>query len=302
MLELRQIRYFLAATEYGSFRKAALALGVRESAISRRVRDLEDELGASLFQRHNGGVCLTVAGQHFVHRARKGLQQIGYGAADVGAIGCSKIGQIKVGIVSSLASGFLFDLLEAYSKKHAGVQVEFFDGEPADHIASIRRLQLDVAFIAGLTQWPDCETEQLWFEGVFAVLPSDHPLSEKAELGWLDLADEKLIISECAPGASSHGCLVKRFADLGYYPEIHTQYVGRDNLLSLVAIGRGLTILSESGTAANFPGIVYRRLGDEVLPFCAIWSQRNDNPAWRRLLSLARSMSRSAAAAIIPTV
>ena len=56
MLEFRQIRYFLAAAEYGSFRKAALALGIQESAISRRVRDLEDELGASLFQRHNGGV------------------------------------------------------------------------------------------------------------------------------------------------------------------------------------------------------------------------------------------------------
>lgn len=63
MLELRQIRYFLAAAEHGSFLKAASALEIQESAISRRIRDLEDELGASLFQRHNGGVCLTLAGQ-----------------------------------------------------------------------------------------------------------------------------------------------------------------------------------------------------------------------------------------------
>ena len=104
MLEFRQIRYFLAAAEYGSFRKAALALGIQESAISRRVRDLEDELGASLFQRHNGGVCLTLAGQQFVRRARKALQQIDCGAKDVAAIGRSERGHIKVGIFSSLAS------------------------------------------------------------------------------------------------------------------------------------------------------------------------------------------------------
>lgn len=302
MLELRQIRYFLAAAEYGSFRKAALALGIQESAISRRVRDLEDELGASLFHRHNGGVCLTVAGQRFVSHARKGLQQIDYGAGDVAAIGRSERGHLKVGIHSSLASGFLSDLLGAYGKGHEGVQVEVVDGDPADHVASIRRLQLDVAFIGGNTRWPDCETEQLWSERLFAVLPSDHALSEKAELGWRDLAGERFIVSNGAPGPTIRDRLLRRFADLGCRPEIHTQYVGRDSLLSLVGIGRGLTVMCEAGTAACFPGTIYRRLLDEILPFCAVWSSRNDNPAWRCLLSLARSMSRSAAGRIIPTV
>ena len=64
-MELRHLRYFVAAAEHGSFRKAASALGIRESAVSRRIRDLEDHLGASLFQRHNGGVILTLAGQRF---------------------------------------------------------------------------------------------------------------------------------------------------------------------------------------------------------------------------------------------
>lgn len=179
------------------------------------------------------------------------------------------------------------------------LRVEFFDGDPADHVASIRRLQLDVAFITGTAQWSDCQTEQLWSERVFAVLPSDHPLSEKPVLSWSDLAGERFIVSDGAPGSEIHDYLVQRLADLGRHPEIHTQYVGRDNLLSLVAIGRGLTVMSEAGTAAQFPGTVYRQLVDEVLPFCAVWSPRNDNPAWRRLLSLARSMSRSAAATII---
>jgi len=122
------------------------------------------------------------------------------------------------------------------------------------------------------------------------------------ELGWRDLVDERFIVSDGAPGSEIHDYLVQRLADLGRHPEIDTQYVGRDNLLSLVAIGQGVTVMSEAGTAAQFPGTAYRQLAGEVLPFCAVWSPRNDNPAWRRLLSLARSMSRSAAATIIQTV
>lgn len=292
MIEVRQLRYFLAASEYGSFRKAAAAIGVQESAISRRIRDLEDRLGASLFQRHNGGVFLTLAGQRFVRHARKALRQIEHGAKDVATIGRSEDGRIKIGIFSSLASGFLSDLLRTYDKAHAQVLIELKDGDPAEHVSAIRQLRLDVAFITGTSQWLDCEIEQLWSERVFVVLPSEHPLCGKAELDWQDLVGERFIVSDGAPGPEIHDYLVQRLADLGRHPEIQTQCVGRDNLLSLVAIGRGLTVMSEAGTAAQFPGIVYRLLVGEVLPFCAVWSPRNDNPACRRLLSLARSMVR----------
>jgi DNA-binding transcriptional LysR family regulator len=79
-IELRHLRYFLAAAEHGSFRKAAAALNVQESAISRRIRDLEDEIGVALFIRHHGGVHLTHAGQRFLARARKALNHIGSAA------------------------------------------------------------------------------------------------------------------------------------------------------------------------------------------------------------------------------
>jgi DNA-binding transcriptional LysR family regulator len=176
VIAVRHLRYFLAAAEHGSFRKAALHLEISESAVSRRIRDLEDHLGASLFHRYHGGVYLTLAGQQFMGRARKALRQIDSGARDVAAIGRSENGRIKVGIFSSLASGFLSDLLRAYGKEHPSVRIEFIDGDPADHVSAIRQLRLDVAFITGTKQWSDCETDQLWSERVFAVLPCDSTL------------------------------------------------------------------------------------------------------------------------------
>jgi len=58
-------------------------------------------------------------------------------------------------------------------------------------------------------------------------------------------------------------------------------------------LGQGLTLVHEAAGAAQFPGVVYRPIHGEVLPFCAIWSPHNDNPALRRLLSLAKTMSKT---------
>jgi DNA-binding transcriptional LysR family regulator len=293
MIELRHLQYFVTASEQGSLRKAALLLNIQESAVSRRIRDLEDELGASLFHRHPGGVSLTGAGQRFLRRVRIGLQQIEDGIHDVAAIGRTEDGIVKIGIFSSLASGFLFELLKAFDEKHPRVAVELIEDNPSVHVAAIRQLQLDVAFITGTTEWPGCETEQLWSERVFGAVPTDHCLATKQTLHWDDLTCESFIVSAGAPGPEIHDYLIQRLAGLGHHPNVQPHHVGRDVLLSMVAIGRGLTLTSEAATGAQIPGVVYRPIADEVLPFSAVWSRRNDNPACRRFLSLARTMART---------
>lgn len=165
------------------------------------------------------------------------------------------------------------------------------DGDPVDHVTAIRQLNLDVAFITGTRDWPGCERTPLWSERVFTVLPDHHMLASRGELEWGDLADETFIVSETAPGQEIHDHLVRRLADLGRHPEIQVQHVGRDNLVPLVALGRGLTLVSEAMTVARFPGVAYRPIRGEVLPFNAVWSASNDNPAFRRLLSLAKAMA-----------
>lgn len=288
-IELRHLSYFVAAAEHGGFRKAGIALEISQSAISRRIRDLEDHIGVSLFHRCTSGVSLTYAGQRFLRRAKQGLRAIQEGTESVALIGRGEEGVVRIGIFSSLASGFLYDLLRVYSLDHAEVRIELIEGAPADHVAAIRQFRLDVAFVTGTTKWADCETKHLWSERVFAVLPEGHDLALKEELSWDDLEVESFIVSDLPPGPEINDYLVQRLAALGHHPDIRQQYVGRDNLLQLVALGRGLTLTSEATTAARFPGICYRPITSEILPFSAVWSPQNDNPAFRRLLSLANT-------------
>lgn len=290
-IELRHLRNFVAAAEHGSFRKAGAALGLSQSAISRCVAKLEDQIGASLFHRHTWGVSQTFAGERFLTTARKTLRIVGDGAHEIAAVGRGENGCVKIGIYSSIASGFVTELLRRYGEKHGDVRIEIVNGPASEHAAAIRRLRLDVAFLAGERDWSDCERMQLWSEQVFVALPADHSLAVRTTLAWRDLAGEPFVVSAVAPGDEVRAHLVRELAGVGGCPDIEVQSVGFDNLLPLVALGRGLTLVCEAMTATRFPGVSYRPILDEVIPFSAVWSANNDNPAFRRLLSLAKILA-----------
>lgn len=290
-VRLRHLHYFVAVAELGSIRKASRALGIAQSSISRRIRDMEDELGASLFHRSRSGVVLTHAGKRFLPRARAALRQIAAGVHEVSAAGKVTSGQIRIGIFSSLAAGFLPALLKAYHEQYPEIEIHLKDANPAEHVAAVRNLRLDLAFITGSQPHEGCESEVLWHERVFAVLPESHPLAPQQLLEWSLIQDERFLVSESAPGPEIYDYLVQHLATLGRRPDIHTHKVSRDNLLALVATRHGLTITSEATTGAQLPGIVYRPIWGESLPFSAVWSPQNDNPACRRLLSMARTMA-----------
>lgn len=294
-MELRHLRYAIAAAEHGSFRRAARALRVQESAISRRIRDLEMEVGTSLFVRYSGGVCLTYAGQQFVYRARRALDQIRLATKGVTAAAQAEDGLVRIGIFSSLASGFLAELFSAFNTKHSRVRLEFIEGGPPEHVPAIRRHQLDVAFFTGSAAFDGCQSQHLWSERVFVAMADSDPLAAADDITWGQLRDRHFIISEAQPGPEIHEYIISHLAELGHSPSIEQQRVYRDNLMQIVASGRGITLTSEATIAAVFPGVVYRPLISEILPFRAVWSPTNDNPALRHFLSLAKTLSTSGA-------
>lgn len=289
--ELRHLRYVIAVAELGGIRKAARALDVQPSTISRRVRDLEDELGAAVFIRHGAGVRLTGAGERFVRRARKALNHLSHATLDLVPYGKGQSGVIRLGLMSSMASGFIDRLIDAFVEAHPNVRIEYVEGEPAEHTLAIRQLRMDVAFLTGTPVAEDCEVVPLWSERVYVAMASNDQLAAKGELFWTDLRARQFVVSEEQSGPEIHDYLVKHLSDLGRSPSVHRHAVYRDTLMQIVAKSQSLTLTSEATIATQFPGVVYRPLAGELLPFSAVWSSRNDNPAFRRLLSLAKVIS-----------
>jgi DNA-binding transcriptional LysR family regulator len=293
-IDLVSITQALVVAECLSFHRAAKVLGKEPSTVARRVRALEDVLGVSLFERTSAGVRPTTAGARFFEQARVVLRQLDDAVQAAGAAGRGVIGHVKIGILSSMAAGFLREVIRAYRARHAKVDMHILEGASREQIALVRESRLDVAFVLGAHDLPNCEVAQLWTEQIFVALPQGHALCDCDEIRWESLRNEKVILCQSELGGAIHDRLITRLAQLGYSPWIERIDVGREALMNLVALGLGVSFTSEATVATQFPEVTFRPIADDAarIPFSAVWLPTNDNPAFRRFMSLARDMSK----------
>jgi DNA-binding transcriptional LysR family regulator len=297
-MDLKDLNCFVAVAEACGFRRAAQQLNVEQSALSRRIRSLEEQLGVSLFERHRGGVRLTVAGGRFLHDVRIVFSHLEAALRTVRAAGHAGEGTLKIGVVASISSSFVNSLLRSYRVAHPTVSMEIVEGEPRAHVADVVGRALDLAFLTGTPQPQGCDAEQLWHEPILAALSSDDPRAAAGILQLSDMAEDQFIVSRSAPGPEIHDFIVQRLATLGFSPRIDHHRVAREGLMAMVGLGFGVTLISGAEAGVSYPHVAVVPLAGEVLPFSAIWSPENDNPALRRLLSAARVQARKASGAL----
>ncbi len=293
LIELSSIKLAMQVSEHLSIRRTATHVGLQSSTVSRRIRALEDKLGVSLFERYNGGVRLTAAGQRFMDRAEVALSSLDYAIKSAAVAGRGAEGRLRIGIFSSLASHFPRAALATFLGRHPNVDVEVIEGAPRVHLAKVRDRRLDVALVTGTPTINDLDVEEFWRERVYVALPADHALACRPAVIWADLRHEHFIVSGQEPGPEIHDYIIRRLAELGHHPSVVRCEAGRENLMHLVALGFGLSLTSEATIATKYPSITFRPISssDDILPFSAVWCPENDNPALRRFLSLMRSMA-----------
>jgi len=293
MMEVGQLRYVIAAAENGSFRRAAMTLRVQQSSVSRAIQQLEDDLGVSLFERQSTGSRLTDAGRRLLCEARPALEQLELAGRSAAAAGRAEIGVVRVGILTSLAGGFLRELVRSYAIQHPEITIDIRDGGRDEHVSAIRRRRLDVAFVTGEDRIGECETAALWEERVHVALPKGHRLASRRKLDWPELRGECFIVSRLAPGPEVHDYIIRRAADYSSYPEVLYKAVVQETLMNLVGLGQGITLVSAAWADVKLPDLVLRPLVDpaDIVPFSAVWSHQNDNPALRRFISVAHTLA-----------
>ncbi|MFT3972124.1 MAG: LysR family substrate-binding domain-containing protein [Amaricoccus sp.] len=156
---------------------------------------------------------------------------------------------------------------------------------------AIDNQRVDVAFLADTSTSLDCDAMKLWSERVILTVPKEHKLAKIDEVRWNDLLDQTLLETDRS-GNEELGLRIRmRFEEAGRYPHVRSHSIGQESLISLVAMGWGLTLVAEAMTALHVPGIVYRPMVDEAVTFSAVWLRENSNPALRHLLAMARAMS-----------
>jgi len=200
-------------------------------------------------------------------------------------------GRLRFGIVASVASGFSRHLLTSFTAARPEIELEVFEGSQTENATAVRMLTIDFALVAGMPLSPGCEIEELWRERIFVALPAAHALAGGREIVWDELVQERFIVSRVDPGPEIQDYIIRGLADLGRHPDVAQIPVQRETLLALVGLGQGLSLVGEAEAGVTYPGVVFRPLDHEELPFSIVWSVQNDNPVFRRFLAASRLLA-----------
>jgi DNA-binding transcriptional LysR family regulator len=293
-LDLRFLRYAIAAAEHGSFRKAAAVLDVPQSTVSRRILLLENKLGFPLFIREKSGVKLTVAGANFLNDSVAGVQHLSRAAQLAAATHRGEQGTLQVGIIASVANGYLHSVLRTFRERYPNLQIVLREKTPLEALHGLATGHLDVSFMSGQHDVRGYNSKVLWRESVYVVLPVSHPLIGQELVSWRELRDEAFITSHGGTGPEIERYLMRRLSAPGFRPRIDVHDVSGDNLFNLVAMGYGVTLTSTSSLRREAEGISFRPIAGELnkLPSSAVWSFGNANPALGHFLRLAEKIAR----------
>jgi DNA-binding transcriptional LysR family regulator len=293
ILDLRFLRYAFAVAEHGSFRRAALILGLPQSTVSRRVQLLEHRLGMKLFERHKGGVRLNLSGQRFLREVYPSAERMQRAAREIASGRMGGIGDLRIGLLASLASGFLSNLLSEFIIRHPDISMRIDEDTAESNIAGVVAGRLDIAFVPGKPSIPGCNSRHLWDERIYVAMPTSHPLALETTVAWPQIQHETFAISATGPGPQVEDFLIRQLSAIGFRPDIRVHCVGRENLMNIVAKGFGLTLTTDSTLGTHYAGVAFRPLADsnERVPSFGIWTASNSNPALPLLLKLSNVLS-----------
>ena len=233
-MDLRRLRYFVAVAEELHFGRAAARLHMSQPPLSRRIRELEDELGCRLLQRSAQGVRLTEAGAVLLGEARELLDAAERARERVRQT--SRRRTIVVGTVAGAGLEFGPRAAAAFRRTHPDAEVRLREVDIGDPTAGLRSGRVDVA----LTRLPFDTTglavRLLETEPLVAAVPADDPLAQRPSvqvgdlLGrpWMRLPEEadaawrRYWLGEAGRGEVGSGGAVERSAGTGSGPVVRT--------------------------------------------------------------------------------
>lgn len=291
ILDLRHFHYALASAEHRSFRRAAAALHVQQSTVSRGVRSLEHRVGAELFERGHSGIRPTPAGDRFLKEATQGIDHLKRAMQRVGALQRGEHGDLTIGV--SVPVVLFGDMLERFRDKYEGVAVEVVESTTRASCASVQQRMVDIAFVARTPVDGSPRSLPLHDEPMIVVLPKSHRLAGERAVTLEELLPEQFILSAGGLGPDIEDHLVRCMSDAGGGPNIQLQRVSQCNLIDMVARGFGVTIVVGPPPRSGVDRVVLVPLtGRNVIALDAIWMESNPNPALKGLLNIVRKSRR----------
>jgi DNA-binding transcriptional LysR family regulator len=282
-MELRQLRYFVAVGEEQHYGRAAQRLRVAQPALSRQIQNLEEEIGFKLFERLPRGVKINAAGQSFLEDARRILQDLNDAAASAKRIGSGLSGTLRIGYVQSLSwHGVIPESLKHFREQRPDAELQLKPSSSAEQIPAVQSGALEAGFMYSMGKVAlELEQLQVGLVNLVLAIPAGHALAKLKNLRLKDLIDASFILFPRRASPVLYDRLMAECARGGLKaPRVVQESADESIMLSMVACGIGVAIVSSASQWRHPPGITLSPVTDLnlQLPFVLIWRADNHSP------------------------
>ncbi len=296
-LPLSHLETLFAVAETGSFRRAAEKLNLNQSVVSRRVRKIEDFSGVSMFERSASGSTLTTAGDSFIRDGQRVLRHLDTALAEARLAGAGSTGRLRIGLSTSVIEEAMSHVIETFSLRHPRVSLSFLQGDQSELFTGLSHRRIDVVFSYGRPSYADTDGLLIGEEEVCLVLPADAGEAQRHQ--WDGSKNETFLIGNYVPLDAVESHIHRRALMRGSRAKIERMELDRDGVIALVGLGLGKGLVTNASRDFSHPKVQLVPFEDRRcrVPISLSWRPENDNPALRRLISLARIEARTSAAA-----
>lgn len=253
-MTIQQLKSIVVLAEKLNFTRAAEALNIVQPALSRQVRQLEEDLGVTLFYRDKRNVSLTKAGTYFVQEAKKMIQKAQLLKQQTIKIHQGQIGEIRIGFTHSIMQTILPDMLKTINQQMPGIKTILKEMNNKDQYNALQQNELDIGFATNPLVPVNLKSKVVHIDNFTVLLPLDHTVTNENYMDFSVFSKEGFIFPSVSDGPNYVHILETICIDAGFTPKVIHETDSASTGFRLVEAGLGISIEPISSLQGhNFP-------------------------------------------------
>ncbi|MBB5686332.1 LysR family transcriptional regulator [Sphingobium boeckii] len=297
VMELRHLRYFMAVAAARNFTRAANQLGMAQPPLSRQILELEQELGANLFERKSRPIALTDAGRLLLDLAHDTLNSVDRLKHAMRRYKENGRQRFVIGFVGSTIYGPVPTMLRSFRALAPELDIDLVEMNTLAQMKALKDGSVDAGIGRLIFEDSAIERQVLELEPLVVALPTDHPLApDRSSVSILELLEDTLIVYPSEPRPSYADQILGLFRQYAATPQHIREVRELQTALGLVVARAGISIVPNAVRRLRRDDIAYRPISepDAVSPIILSWRASDASPALNLLRSVWRDIDVSA--------
>jgi DNA-binding transcriptional LysR family regulator len=278
---IRHLPFFAVVAEEQHFQRAADRLRITQSALSRRIQLLEEELEVKLFERLARGVRLTPAGESFykdVRRVQHALDQAQERARNISQ---GKHGRINIAVnPSGVSNPIVSRMFRLMREQRPDIQINMAMTYSEEQLTALHGSEIDIGVLYQLTAEKGLTYAPIDVDRLVLAMPADHPLAKKPKLWLADFADASFIWPTRAHSPRLSDRMIAACHARGFSPKIDVEVHSTESVVNIVAMGAAVGCITSNQAWQAPASVVVRAVEDfeMELPLCLAWRSEYSSP------------------------